>query len=328
MLISFIRVIEPEQERREMATGACGINCDVCKLNHLKICTTCGDGLSNEGGIKAEIQINLFGRACPILECARLNHIRYCMGDCDAFPCENFKNGPYPYGPGFLAMQERRRKELRENPLEDTLTFTVSPGYWEKVKEKDLKTLCEHALVLPYQGRGFQIRFLNEDILVDTEEKTLFRITPEKLIKIEAPVKELLILIYLINASTIPFSRKMVGIEQLKNAHFFQGPHAIRKDHILDRFGNDLKGFMEAGNRIDGKPINMADVAFMFFPLPKVPVYYLLWQGDNEFPPRISILFDHSIENYFPADAIWGLVHVVSRALLEKEPPRNDHSSS
>ena len=216
-------------------------------------------------------------------------------------------------------MQERRRKEFKESPLEDTLTFTVSPEYWEKVKDKNLKTLCEHALVLPFKNRGIQIRFLNEDILVDMDERTLFKITSEKLIKMKAPVKELLILLYLINASTIPFARKMIGIEQLKNAHFFQGPHAIKKNHILERFGNDLKGFMEAGTRIDGKPINMGDLAFMFFPLPKVPVYYLLWQGDNEFPPRLSILFDHSIENYFPADAIWGLIHIVSYELMKEE---------
>jgi len=308
-----------------MATGACGINCDVCKLNHSNVCTTCGHGLSKEGKEKADIQIKLFGRACPILECARLNHIKYCMSDCEAFPCENFKNGPYPYGNGFLAMQERRRKDL--DPPQNTEKFIVPVEYWGKVREKDLKKLCEHALVLPFKGRGIQIRFLHEDILVDTEENTLFRITPERLIKMDAPMKELLILIYLINASSVPFSTKMVSINQLKDAHFFQGPHAIRKDHVIDRFGNNLKGFMNAGKRIDGKPMNMADMAFMFFPLPKVPVYYLLWKADDEYPSRLSILFDHSIENYFSADAIWGLVNLVSKELMANDTPSHEYQA-
>jgi hypothetical protein len=46
-------------------------------------------------------------------------------------------------------------------------------------------------------------------------------------------------------------------------------------------------------------------------------VYYLFWQGDAEFDPRISVLFDRSIEEVFSADAIWGLVSRVSTALLQ-----------
>ena len=306
-----------------MATGACGINCDVCRLNRIHVCTTCGHGLSKEGEEKAATQKKLFGQSCPILECARLNHIRYCMQDCDAFPCENFKNGPYPFAEGFLHMQERRRANARVHQQPMGYDFEIPPEYWQKVKEKDLRQLCEHALVLPFRDRGIQIRFLQEDILVDMQQERLFRVAGEDMETLAAPIKELLILIYLIKSSSTPFSTKMVAIHQLKNGDFFKGPHEIKKDEILSRFGNDLKNFMKAGNRIDGKPINMADMAFMFFPLPKVPVYYLMWQGDDEFPPRLSILFDHSIENYFEADAIWGLVNVVSRELL-KTPSASD----
>jgi len=45
-------------------------------------------------------------------------------------------------------------------------------------------------------------------------------------------------------------------------------------------------------------------------------LYYLLWEGDEEFEPRISVLFDRSIESHLSADAIWGLVALVSEALL------------
>ena len=60
----------------------------------------------------------------------------------------------------------------------------------------------------------------------------------------------------------------------------------------------------------------MADAAYRLLPFPRTPVYYLLWIGDEEFRPRLSVLFDRSIEEFFSASAIWSLVNLVSRELL------------
>jgi hypothetical protein len=63
--------------------------------------------------------------------------------------------------------------------------------------------------------------------------------------------------------------------------------------------------------------MEMADSAYRLLPFPRVPLYYLFWQGDEEFAPRISVLFDRSIQEYFAASAIWGLVNRVSTALIK-----------
>ena len=60
----------------------------------------------------------------------------------------------------------------------------------------------------------------------------------------------------------------------------------------------------------------MADAAVCLKPFPKIPVYYILYAGDEEFPAKLSVLFDRSIERHLSADAIWGLVGLVSDALL------------
>jgi hypothetical protein len=41
-----------------------------------------------------------------------------------------------------------------------------------------------------------------------------------------------------------------------------------------------------------------------------------MWEGDEEFPPQASILFDRYIEQYFSASTIWMLVNLVCQALL------------
>ena len=61
----------------------------------------------------------------------------------------------------------------------------------------------------------------------------------------------------------------------------------------------------------------MADIAYKLHPFPRVPLYFLLWRGDDEFAPQMSVLFDRSIEKVLAADAIWALVNRVSTALLE-----------
>jgi len=51
-------------------------------------------------------------------------------------------------------------------------------------------------------------------------------------------------------------------------------------------------------------------------PFPRVPLYYLLWAGDDEFEPLFSVLFDRSIELFFQADAVWALVNLTSIELV------------
>jgi hypothetical protein len=61
-----------------MATGACGINCDVCRLNVLGVCSSCGPGTSMEAQQKMAVQVRVLGAPCPILECAANRAIDYC----------------------------------------------------------------------------------------------------------------------------------------------------------------------------------------------------------------------------------------------------------
>jgi hypothetical protein len=130
------------------------------------------------------------------------------------------------------------------------------------------------------------------------------------------PLLELLSLVYLLNAGPEGVSNEMVSVQQLKTSHFFQGPHELNIEPLIRRFGSDLEGFKEAALKIGGEPQNLADAGFKILTFPKVPLYYLLWRGDEEFNPRLSVLFDRSVEKHLSGDAIWGLVSLVSEALL------------
>jgi hypothetical protein len=302
-----------------MPTGACGICCDVCKLNLLGTCSSCGPGTSLEGRNKLGAQQRLLGSTCSILACAAMNQIEYCMRDCNQFPCENFRTGPYPFSQGFLNMQERRLKQRPPAFAPDGSRVTVAPEYWDQLQSKDINSICNVTLFTPLSPGRVLFRFLREDIMVDIDSRCLKRKGGSDWEKSDDPLLELVTVLYLVNVKAIhPIGTDIVGTKDLKEGHFFQGPHALKIDPLIKRYGRDLIGFKTAAEYLQGTAREMADAAYMLLPFPRVPLYYLLWKGDDEFEPRMTVLFDRSIEKVFAADAIWALVNRVSTALLER----------
>ncbi len=304
-----------------MPTGACGINCDTCKLCLLGSCSSCGPGTSREAERKLEVQQRLLGGTCPILNCARMNRVSYCLRDCNAFPCENFSRGPYPFSEGFLNMQARRRREIPPAFAPDRTQVQVPEEFWDAVQDRDAQHLCNLTLFSPVTDRQIMFEFLNDNIIVDLDQRCLKRVKAGTWEPTDDPLLELVTIVYLTNVrELVPVGRDIVGAQDLKEAHFFQGPHALPLGALLTRYGRDIQGFKAAAECLKGQPADMADVAYRLLPFPRIPLYYLLWEGDEEFEPRMSVLFDRSIETIFAADAIWGLVNRVTTALLTGPP--------
>jgi hypothetical protein len=299
-----------------MPTGACGINCEVCKLNLLTICSTCGPGKSREAEKKIAAQERILGSPCPILACAFDRRVDYCSRDCDQFPCDHFKAGPYPFSQAYLNMQERRRRERPKAKIPCGDTVKVPPQYWADLGQRDMALLCKNALATVYPPDKIILPFLGHDLLVDRTGRRLCSLNHGRWDIIEAPLLETLSLVYLLNVGPEPPSHHMVSAHDLRDAQFFRGPHELKVLPLLERYGGDLDGFKRAAERLSGEAVELADVAYRVLAFPKVPIFYLFWHGDEEFEPRLSILFDRSIEGFLSADAIWGLTNMVSDILI------------
>jgi hypothetical protein len=59
-----------------------------------------------------------------------------------------------------------------------------------------------------------------------------------------------------------------------------------------------------------------------FSPFPQIPVTYVLWTADDEFPASVSVLFDSSITRWFELDMIFTLVWVLTERIVEGGPLR------
>jgi hypothetical protein len=92
---------------------------------------------------------------------------------------------------------------------------------------------------------------------------------------VEDPQLELITLLYLNNVDgTYPPGNDLVGPQDLKEAHYFIGSHALPLAPLLERYGGDLSGFKEAAEYLGGEELDIADASYVA--LPRVPLYISL----------------------------------------------------
>lgn len=192
-----------------------------------------------------------------------------------------------------------------------------SEDRWKGVEGRDRDFLLNVTLFSGEGNRAVVFPHLGSRIMVDFAGRCLRIFSGERWEPYKHPLLEMVTLVYLekIDAA-YPIGKDTVGCRDLKESHFFSGVHEFRLDELTEKYGKDPEGFTRAAEGLGGRPVAMADAAAMLVPFPRVPLYYLLWAGDEEFAPRFSVLFDRSIERVFQADAIWALVNLVSHSLL------------
>ena len=97
-----------------------------------------------------------------------------------------------------------------------------------------------------------------------------------------------------------------------------QGSHSLQVREMEGLYGKDPEAFLKAGRKLGGIEIDHGNKAFALNVFPRIPLAYLLWEGNEEFPPKIRVLFDSTIQSHLPLDVIWCMVAETSRRLAEQ----------
>jgi hypothetical protein len=195
---------------------------------------------------------------------------------------------------------------------------SVHPALWEGFAQADSsEEICRRSGAQFDESSGsYLIAFLQEH----------YRIVPSNLAvePVSGPIPEgapsidlqVILITYLLNAQEIPLTDKLVAGSSLKGGQcFFQGAHGFPLDPLLAQYGRDIEGFLNRGVSLGATQERYGDAGLRFAALPRVPVVMVLWGGDEEFPPRLSVLFDASIDQHLPLDVITGLVAEICRRL-------------
>jgi hypothetical protein len=118
-------------------------------------------------------------------------------------------------------------------------------------------------------------------------------------------VTRILLLHYLIRSDGSLLTGKWVGYKDIPGGLLYAGVFARRvTDPLVRKFGNSAKWFGEIGKRFGGESKDVGDASFILHAFPFIPVQYVLWEGDEEFPPSVQLLFDASVDHYLSLEDI------------------------
>ena len=203
-------------------------------------------------------------------------------------------------------------------------SFSGESLYWDQLVQLPVEDVCYRtgasASPLP---KGFLLPVYHLRYLILPGTREIWRIEKNDQIFHDAihPFFTLMVLAYLIGAKAIQSQGRWVGEKDLKGGFdFFQGPHRLQVEELENLFGKDPEAFLKAGRRLGGKEVSFGNKAFVLQVFPRIPLLYLLWRGDEEFPPSIKVLFDSTIQFHLPLDILWGMVAETSRRLVEMAP--------
>lgn len=119
-------------------------------------------------------------------------------------------------------------------------------------------------------------------------------------------VTKIMILHYLLRASGDPVGREeKIPYDDVPGCRSYLSVFERRTvKPLIAAFGYNRDAFREAGQALGATEEAYGDASFTINAFPMVPITFILWIGDEEFPPLVKILFDPSIDSYLPLEDI------------------------
>ncbi len=129
---------------------------------------------------------------------------------------------------------------------------------------------------------------------------------------------KILILHYLVQARGMPPSDRVIAYKELpEGAVYFPtfSKRAIKP--ITDHFGSEPQRLPDYAAMLGGHRAPYGDVAVTINAFSRVPITFVLWRGDEEFPPGGNILFDSNIVDYLTTEDINVLCEAIAWRMVK-----------
>jgi hypothetical protein len=165
------------------------------------------------------------------------------------------------------------------------------------------------------EGENITIQFFSEPYHIRFPWIEFY--SPSK--KMVSLVTRILLLHYLIRADGNPLTGKWVAYKDIPGGLLYAGVFARRATEPLQRkFGKTAEFFKRTGIQSGGKPVEVGDASFIIRAFPYVPLQYVLWEGDEEFPASVQLLFDASVDHYLTLEDMVVLGQVMAGRLINR----------
>jgi hypothetical protein len=200
----------------------------------------------------------------------------------------------------------------------------------QKAYRKTFDLACDQLAALPLEaqlhkgGLSFSAKensyYIRIPFFDDIIEITIpgFSFVSSKDVNITLTTK-IILLHYLISTSGLPLSGELVPYEDIPGCRAY-APVFDRRvvKPLIAAFGFSRDSFACAGNSIGGTEEEYGNASFRLEALPKIPITFILWEGDDDFPPSVKVLFDRTINTHLPLEDIVVISKMATTRILKE----------
>jgi hypothetical protein len=133
-----------------------------------------------------------------------------------------------------------------------------------------------------------------------------------------APITTCIVLLhYLIYADATPVQGDWIAFRELPDGMMYDSAFQGRGPLALLRaFGHDVAGLCRVARVLGGTKLDFGDAAYCFWAFPRLPLAVVLHEGDDEFPPALSLLYDRAAGHYLPTEDLASIGGMLTGRLL------------
>lgn len=126
----------------------------------------------------------------------------------------------------------------------------------------------------------------------------------------------IIILHYLVTAKGTPLTGRWIAFRHLPGGDIYIEPFQNRAiNPFLKIFGDNPEGFKKAALALGGSEIKQSGISMVIYVLPRVPICFTIWPGDEELPASATILFDEAASSYLPTEDYAHIPAIVNGAM-------------
>lgn len=163
----------------------------------------------------------------------------------------------------------------------------------------------QKAIIIDYLNQAYRISFPDGEVSFTTGDEAV-------------PIKDkILILDYFTRAKGTPLANKVITYKELPDGINYFPTFAKRAiSPLVTFFGNEPEQLLKTTEILGGRKANYGDAAVTIDAFKRVPITIVLWQGDEEFAPEGSLMFDSTISDYLTNDDIHTLCENITWRLV------------
>ena len=219
-------------------------------------------------------------------------------------------------------IEHRIKKEDRKAELVPIKTVWGEAKAWDTLAELRPREVCSSARVsYDPSSRSYTIRSFGIDFIVSPDTRTITSNDTRSSLFLDRykDFFRLSILFYLTSAKDIPATGRLIRPLDVKGGQrFFSGTHVLPLDQIAVRFGQDKVSFVALGLKFGAEIAAFGDAAVRLYPLPRVPVTIILYLQDDEYPSRVTLFFDSTVDFQLSlSDIVWSVAMMASLVMGE-----------